>query len=101
MRQPKSIICLCGALCLMAARYAWADNMRCGNKLIQAGDTMVTVRALCGAPAAVDHGVKDQGPVEVTVETWTYNRGSNQFMVRIRFVDGKAAWIKTLHEYGY
>ena len=101
MRQPKSSICLCAALGLMAAHYAWADNMRCGNKLIQAGDSMVTVKALCGAPAAVEHGVEEKGPVEVTIETWTYDRGPDQFMVRIRFVDGKAAWIKTLHEYGH
>ena len=59
------------------------------------------VKALCGAPAAVDHGVKDEGPVEVTVETGTYNRGSDQLMVRVRIVDGKVAWSKTLHEYGY
>lgn len=75
--------------------------MRCGNKLIQRGDAMVSVKALCGAPAAVEHGVAEQGTAEVTIETWTYNRGPDQFMVRIRFVDGKVAWIKTLHQYGY
>ena len=72
--------------------------MRCGNKLVQAGDDMVTVKALCGAPAAVEHGVQEQGQAEVTVETWTYDRGSNQFLVRVRFVDGKVAWIKALRE---
>lgn len=101
MRHQSSKLCLCAALCLLAAHDAWADNMRCGNKLIQDGDSMVAVKALCGAPAAVEHGVAEQGTTEVTTETWTYNRGPNQFMVRIRFVDGKVAWIKTLHQYGY
>lgn len=101
MRHRNSKLCLSAALCLVAAHYAWGDNMRCGNKLVQDGDSMISVKALCGAPAAVEHGVSEKGPAEVTIETWTYNRGPDQFMVRIRFVDGRVAWIKTLHEYGY
>jgi hypothetical protein len=34
------------------------------------------------------------------VETWTYNLGPDQFLVRIRFVDGSVVTVETLHEYG-
>lgn len=75
--------------------------MRCGDKLVQNGDSIVTVKALCGAPASVENGVAEIGEnEEVPAETWTYNRGPNQFLVSIRFVDGKVVAITTLHEYG-
>lgn len=100
MRHVKSKAWLSAVLCLIAAHYAWADTMRCGNKLIQRGDSIVTVKALCGAPASVQNGVAEIGTNEVPVETWTYNRGPDQFMVSVRFVDGKVVAITTLHEYG-
>lgn len=88
--------------------------MRCGNKLIEIGESMATVQALCGSPADVQHsvavnatrtsgtggGTRNTVGAEVPVETWTYNRGPNQLMVSIRFVDGKVVAIDTLHEYG-
>ncbi len=92
--------CLPAALCLIAARHAWADTMRCGNRLIEVGDSMAAVQALCGAPATVQQGVKASGTAEVPVETWTYNRGPNQLLVNIRFVNGQVVEIKTLHQYG-
>lgn len=100
MRHVKSNVCLAAGLCLMAAHYAWGDTMRCGNRLIQRGDSIVTVKALCGDPASVENGVAEIGTNEVPAETWTYNRGPDQFMVSIRFVNGKVVAITTLHEYG-
>ncbi len=44
---------------------------------------------------------KERIGAEVPAEAWTYNRGPNQLMVSIRFVDGKAVAIDTLHEYGH
>ncbi len=89
--------------------------MRCGDGLIEVGESMATVRALCGSPAGVQHsvavnatstagaggGTRNTVGAEVPVETWTYNRGPNQLMVSIRFVDGKVVAIDTLHEYGH
>jgi hypothetical protein len=88
--------------------------MRCGNKLIEVGEPMAGVLALCGSPADVQHSVvvnatSTAGAVgstrstvgtEVPVETWTYNRGPNKLMVSIRFVNGKVVSIDTLNEYG-
>ena len=88
--------------------------MRCGNGLVEVGKSMATVQALCGSPADVQHsvavnatstpgagGTRDTVGAEVPVETWTYNRGPNQFLVSIRFMDGKVVAIDTLHEYGH
>lgn len=104
---------LAGVLCLMAAHHAWGDSLRCGNELIEVGETMASVQAACGSPADVQHGVMVNGTIvrsgdnsrqatatEVPVETWTYNRGPNQLMMSIRFVDGKVVAIETLHQYG-
>ncbi len=38
---------------------------------------------------------------EVLVDTWTYNRGPYQFMMRIGFVNGKIVAITTVQEYGH
>lgn len=90
------------ALCLIAAQHAWGDTMRCGNGLVEVGDSMAAVQALCGAPATVQHGAKvsASGGTEVPVETWTYNRGPSQLLVNIRFVNGQVVAITTLHQYG-
>lgn len=113
MRYQKLKACLPGALCLIAAQYAWGDTMRCGNSLIEVGDSMAIVQALCGGPADVQHsslvsattaragGETSTVGTEVPVETWTYNRGPNQLIVSIRFVNGKVLAINTLHEYGH
>lgn len=88
--------------------------MRCGSRLIEVGESAAAVRAFCGDPAAVQHsfmvngatvrvggGARSSVGTETPVETWTYNRGPNRLMVRIRIVDGKVVAIKTLNEYGY
>ena len=88
--------------------------MRCGNKLIEVGEPMASVQALCGSPADVQHSVvvnatstagaggstRSTVGTEMPVETWTYNRGPNKLMVSIRFVNGKVVAIDTLNEYG-
>lgn len=88
--------------------------MRCGNRLIVKGDSMATVQALCGPPTVVQQGVKESATTvgagdgsqshtvgaAVPVETWTYNRGPNQLLMNIRFVNGEVVAINTLHQYG-
>jgi hypothetical protein len=113
MRYKKLGACLPITLCLVATPHAWGDSMRCGNGLVQGGESIATVQALCGSPADVQHSVLAKGTTvragdgtsstvatEVPVETWTYNRGPNQLMVRIRFENGKVVAIETLHQYG-
>jgi len=71
--------------------------MRCGNKLIEKGDSIVTVKALCGVPASVEQSYT---PDNVPMEIWTYNRGPNQFLMTVRIINGIVVEIRTLHEYG-
>lgn len=113
----RSTACLPALLCLVVAHQAWGDTMRCGDRLITNGEPMATVKSLCGAPTAVQHGVNIDETAsglgeraasqsrtvdtEVPVETWTYDRGPDKLMMSIRFVDGKVAAITTLHEYGH
>lgn len=35
---------------MLVAHGAWADSLRCGNRLITAGDTIEQVRQQCGEP---------------------------------------------------
>ena len=98
MQHLKSKVCLSAVLCLVVAQNVGAAAMRCGGKLIEKGDSVLRVKMLCGAPTLVEHSFTvNRAPVE----TWTYNRGPGQFLVRIRFVDGIVVAVQTLHEYGY
>lgn len=92
-----------------------AEAFRCGNKLVVEGDTAGEVRAKCGQPTEVTRKSILRPPViwrngrpwrvpggdlEVTVEFWTYNLGSNKFMQRLRLEDGEVKQIENLG-YGY
>jgi hypothetical protein len=93
------------------------DSMRCGSKLIQAGDSMDKVIALCGEPSsrAVTGYVRgpafiDQRPydyywfgptwVDMPVETWTYNFGTHKLLRKLRFIGEELKEIRT-DGYGY
>ncbi len=105
------LACAAFLLCDVAA----ADSMRCGNRIIQDGDLISTVRDLCGEPADVQRRSILRRPsyrvngreyffgdelMEVPVDIWTYNFGPYKLMRRIRFVDGVVEEIETLG-YGY
>ncbi|UXY17076.1 DUF2845 domain-containing protein [Chitiniphilus purpureus] len=94
MRPALSTLCL-----LLAAAPLHADStLRCGNLLVQPGDSASHVIGRCGAPqtratsvepvfATNRHGRTHQvGSIEV--QRWTYDRGPNQFNARLRFEDG-------------
>ncbi|MEP7314249.1 MAG: DUF2845 domain-containing protein [Pseudomonadota bacterium] len=92
-----------------------AHAFRCGNKLVVEGDTAGAVLAKCGQPTEVTHKSIQRPPIiwrngrylrvpggnlEVTVEIWTYNLGSNKLMQRLRLEDGEVRQIENLG-YGY
>ena len=110
---------------LAASPAAWA--MRCGNYLINAGDTQEKVLRYCGEPVSktsnyavrpgtyrsdsADLSVNGNsraesdrfypyGRSEVLVEEWIYNFGPDKLMRRVRFADGIVEDVKTL-DYGY
>ena len=96
---------------------ASTDSLRCGNKLVRAGDGKDKVRAICGEPTSVSFEGVMRGPryvygpygygsyfgpswVEVPVEIWTYNLGSNKLLRKLRFVGDSLEVIWT-DGYGY
>jgi hypothetical protein len=88
-------------LLLLAASPAPAqdDTFRCGGKIITTGMTMVDVSAKCGEPTLrtveeVPQQVRRANGSTyvagtVTVEVWTYDRGSSSFPAVLRFEGGK------------
>ena len=95
----------------LAASGPAAAAMRCGAHLITEGDTAVEMRRRCGAPVDVEVRTILRPPViwrygrplhvpggeiEVRVEYWTYNFGSNQLRRRVRVEDGRVKDIETL-----
>ncbi len=94
--------------------------IRCGNKIINTGDTKYKILARCGEPDFVETREKYYPPgcngynyydnrygttrfpichVEL-IEVWTYNFGPHKFIKELVFRDGKLKEINNL-EYGY
>jgi hypothetical protein len=94
------------------------DSLRCGSRLITTGDSKDKVRTLCGEPTSVslagvarmgrygwgygsyDYSYFGPGWMEVPVEIWTYNLGSNKLVRKLRFVGDELDDIRT-EGYGY
>jgi hypothetical protein len=93
------------------------DSMRCGNRLVTAGDGKDKVRTLCGEPTDIafrgvarsprhydrwDYDYSWVGPSweELPVEIWTYNFGSSKLLRKLRFVGDQLVEIRT-DGYGY
>jgi hypothetical protein len=114
IRRTRSVAMLAalGAAVLSFNVHA-NDGLRCGSKLVVAGESRASVRSKCGDPVDVTHQTIFRRPTfvfrgrlyhgdeeAVEVENWTYNLGPNHFMRRVRFVDGIVENIETL-DYGY
>jgi hypothetical protein len=94
--------------CVPEAR-AW-DSMRCGNRLVDVGDALYRVKALCGEPDQIDQSVEfrtvrervrtvcrtenrsqvcndiyNERTIEVPVHRLTYDFGPNRFVHILRF----------------
>jgi hypothetical protein len=103
------------------------ENLRCGSVLISIGDSRLEVEHKCGVPDDVaetfvlqrrsrsvqarpiqqEHmgykervAYKEEEVIEIPVELWTYNFGSNRLMSRLHFVAGRLTQIETLG-YGF
>ncbi len=106
-RLPAALsLVLALAAVLGSARAAAA--MRCGNRLVQRGDSRYQVRQLCGEPQDVVRsqalrqvtlqvvpGVFDTVAQAVPVEQWTYDFGPNRFQRHLTFENGTLVRIAT------
>lgn len=96
------------------------SSCRCGNRLVSVGDTISEVLAKCGPPTWVEERKEERleriyndsyykngtlrepiyTNVQVNIEEWFYNFGSNRFMQVFTFENGKLVEITT-GNYGY
>lgn len=86
-------------LLISGAAQARMDSLRCGNNLIQVGNTADRVREICGEPDAIDRDAKtfpNGGRLggtcfhgTVPIERWTYQRGSTRFTAILTLADRK------------
>ncbi len=105
----KYMFAVAGMLALInapACMAASSDTFRCQNDLVRLGETKSTVSQKCGEPVFKDAFCKpaDKAPtannVNVSiapcesVDEWTYNPGTGQFMTTLRFESGKLVSIK-------
>jgi hypothetical protein len=112
------------AVVLAASAAEAAETIRCSNRVVKAGDPKAKVAGLCGEPThkeqrttyasgfprqrvIVDGSVRqspadaellfnDRSFVEVPVDVWLYNRGSNRLMREIVFRDNRVIEINVL-----
>lgn len=97
---PLTLLALLSTLPVSAAD----ETFRCGGKLVHTGMAMVDVLAKCGEPTLrtveeVPQQVRRANGSTyvagtVTVEVWTYDRGSSSFPAMLRFEGGKVTSIE-------
>ena len=88
-----------GLLFLCNAALADSMTLRCGNKLVEIGDTADAVRRVCGEPDSIERDTKTfrnggrLGGIcfhgTVPIERWRYDRGSTRFTAILVLADGK------------
>jgi|SRR5512134_430668 hypothetical protein len=78
--------------------------MRCGNNLVDVGDTKIEVLSKCGEPTlkedigedtTIENDSRDRRKEWRYVEQWTYNFGSTRFIYVITIKNGKVIDIST------
>lgn len=92
------LIYLFWGYCLTAAA------LRCGNQIINLGDTPAKVKQYCGVPMR-DSVIKRKSKANKNhhneqQKIWTYNFGSSDFLYVLTFRNNKLNKIET-HGYGY
>jgi hypothetical protein len=83
-------------------------TMRCSNGIVSINDTMPEVVKKCGPPVFQDRrdetrsfGQRHDRTYEtITVDSWTYNFGPQEFMYEVTFQNGRVARIESLDQ-GY
>lgn len=53
---------------------------RCGNELVEKGDSVIRLRAKCGEPGYKDFATEKINDRWESVEKWSYNCGANDFI---------------------
>jgi Protein of unknown function (DUF2845) len=102
----KKLVIALGLLLGLSIMPASAAGMRCGQALLELGDSMSRVEQHCGEPAErnqfsapfyfIDNwGNRRYGGEQLYTE-WVYNFGPQRFMMRVRFVGSEITAITQL-----
>jgi hypothetical protein len=113
----KAILALL-SIGFLSMPLAHADDLRCGNQLLSTGATLYEAKAICGEPDNTIHrteynSITDEiaapctdrthrarctksitRTVEVAIDEWTYDFGTNRFIAHLRFENGKLVSIR-------
>jgi hypothetical protein len=103
---------LLSVACALVVTPSQAGALRCGDRLASTGSSLYEVQATCGDPDDAQHSVETriiqqrvlvpcfhggerrlcetfvEQAVEVAVDRWTYDFGSNRFLEFARFEQG-------------
>lgn len=96
----KCVTPLIFTIITLASFASAAETLNCKNDFVNVGDSKASVLLKCGEPLMKDsYCVSNSDPNNtdcISVETWTYNPGSGQFLTTLKFSEGKIIEI----EYG-
>jgi len=95
----KTRLTLLIALFCIGTSPAFADTLRCGNKIVDTGMSMAEVKKYCGQPSSTsveEHDVRSGNRVVGTTQfhIWRYNRMSGQNTAVLGFDQDKLMSIK-------
>lgn len=100
MSRYKCISAIFGII-LLSAPMMTASALRCGNYIIQEGDSKFRVLKACGKPAYMSPEPNRAPYAVFGNDTWMYNRGPGGFTTLIRFMDGEIKQIKQEEGWGF
>jgi hypothetical protein len=109
MRRATMLMCLLALITALPYANVYADSLSCAGGIISTDDRSVDVLAKCGPPdfkdshqeeviQRLDRDTKQR--IYITVEEWTYNFGTNQFMRIVVLKNGRVSEIQ-VGDYGY
>lgn len=89
-RRAWQIVALAALMFSLPCAARGDDGLRCGARLVSAGDREYSVRKKCGAPTSAQRWVdyRDDGTANgrtVLVDVWTYDFGPTQFIRILTF----------------
>jgi hypothetical protein len=109
MKRATMLLCLLTLIATLPPVNVYADSLSCSGGIISTGDRSADVLGKCGAPDSKDSHLEEitqrvdadaKQKVYITVEEWTYNFGTNQFMRIVVLRNGEITEIRT-GNYGY
>jgi hypothetical protein len=106
-----------GIAALLVSASSQAEELRCGDRLASSGESLYEVRAKCGDPDDAQHSIETRTvphkvlvpcangvrtcesvvyqSVEIAIDRWTYDFGSNRLLEFAFFEQGNLVKVTT------